>query len=238
MFFCFSISSVEGVRSYLISFSFQALCFLFYGLLLVVIASEYLIILPYENYMRPSFLIPIYYVTGLYLIINILYHYWKVCTVDPGKPESVSYTYLFRALDYFQLLSNPQMVPFCVQPIEMVPWRKWMCENMADFVNGCVCFDYGLAILLVLVLGGLAAFNIYMISIGETLIDYLQDADERRSQRNWRSSNDIGLKLNWLRFLGLKKGRSFWRYILLPSSHKPLFEYYSSYLRHDPTHIV
>lgn len=66
---------------------------------------------------------------------------------------------------------------------------------------------------------------------------FQQDADERRSQRNWRSSYDLGFKKNWLRFLGLKNGRSFMRYILLPSSHPSLVDYYGHQLI-DPSEIV
>lgn len=71
---------------------FQALCYLAYGLLVLVIGSEYLIVLPYESHVRPSFLVPIYFFTGIYLIINIFYHYRKACSVDPGQPDPVRFT--------------------------------------------------------------------------------------------------------------------------------------------------
>lgn len=73
-------------------------------------------------------------------------------------------------LVHFQL---PQSAPFCVEQVELAPWREWMCNNMAEFISSFVCFDYGLAILLVLVLGGLGGFDAYLISIGETLIDFM-----------------------------------------------------------------
>ncbi|KHN85060.1 putative palmitoyltransferase ZDHHC16 [Toxocara canis] len=273
----------------------KVLCFLVYVLLAVVISSEYLIVLPYESHMRPSLLVPIYFFIGIYLVINIFYHYRKACTVDPGKPDPsdahprcrrcenykpksthhcaicdrcvlhmdhhciwinqcvglrnhryflqfVIFVWISQCLvlfsnynafwEHLATIHRPQSAPFCVEQLEMAPWRDWLCSNMAEFVNSCVCFDYGLAILLFLVLGGLGGLNVYLISIGETLIDFIQDTDERNSQPNWRSCNDIGFKRNWLRFLGLKRGRSFVRNILLPSSHAPLVEYYAHGLMH------
>uniref|UniRef100_A0A915C0B8 Palmitoyltransferase n=1 Tax=Parascaris univalens TaxID=6257 RepID=A0A915C0B8_PARUN len=278
----------------------RALCYLAYGLLLLVIASEYLIVLPYENHVRPSFFVPIYFLTGIYLIINIFYHYRKACSVDPGQPDLsdalpqchrcgnhkpkrthhcticdrcilhmdhhciwinqcvglnnhryflqfVVFVWLSQCLilfsnynafrEHLAAIHLPQSAPFCVEQVELAPWREWMCDNMAEFISSFVCFDYGLAVLLVLVLGGLGGFDVYLISIGETLIDFMQDADERRSLRNWRSSYDLGFKKNWLRFLGLKNGRSFIRYILLPSSHSSLVDCYGHQFI-EPSEIV
>ncbi|VDK28515.1 unnamed protein product, partial [Gongylonema pulchrum] len=66
---------------------FEGLYYLVHLLLLMIVACEYLVLLPYEEQVRPSLLIPVYYVVGIYLIVCILYHYRKACSVDPGRPK-------------------------------------------------------------------------------------------------------------------------------------------------------
>uniref|UniRef100_A0A1I8EAS1 Palmitoyltransferase n=1 Tax=Wuchereria bancrofti TaxID=6293 RepID=A0A1I8EAS1_WUCBA len=56
-------------------------------LLVIIVGCEYLILFPYEQQVRPSFRIPLYYAVGAYLIVCILFHYQKACSVDPGRPE-------------------------------------------------------------------------------------------------------------------------------------------------------
>ncbi|VDK50891.1 unnamed protein product [Gongylonema pulchrum] len=101
----------------------------------------------------------------------------------------------------------------------LAPWHDWLCEMMPNFLNSTVCFVYGLAALLFIILGLFAAWNMYLISIGETFVDYLQHADDRRNATKWRSPNHLGFTTNWRCFLGLYEGRTFMRHILLPSSH-------------------
>lgn len=64
-------------------------------------------------------------------------------------------------------------MPFCVEDIELAPWKGWVCSNMGKIVSGCLFFNYGLAILLFFVLGGFTLWIAYLVSIGETLVELL-----------------------------------------------------------------
>lgn len=269
----------------------KALCVLVYGLLLVIISSEYLVVLPYENHMRPSVLIPFYFFFGIYLVVNIIYHYHKACTTDPGRPERRNadpwcskcnnhkperahhcsicgrcvmhmdhhcvwinqcvglnnYRYFFQFVvfvwlsqslvlysnynafwEHFATLNNPEIMPFCVEQVAYAPWREQLCGTMSRLLSGCVFFNYGVAVLLFLVLGGFALWNVFLISIGETFVDYMQHVDERRMCKGWQPPYHLGLAQNWKRFFGLTAGRTFARNILLPSSHPPSYDKFFS----------
>uniref|UniRef100_A0A0N5AF87 Palmitoyltransferase n=1 Tax=Syphacia muris TaxID=451379 RepID=A0A0N5AF87_9BILA len=65
------------------------LCFLVYGLFILIVSTEFLVVLPYEYHAHYSILIPFYILAAFYLIPNVLFHYYKACTVDPGFPEKV-----------------------------------------------------------------------------------------------------------------------------------------------------
>lgn len=126
--------------------------------------------------------------------------------------------------EHLSAINNPSSMPFCVEDISYAPWREWMCATMSHFINSCICFNYGLAVLLFFVLGGFTAWNVYLISIGETFIDFMQHVDERRERKGWRSPSHLGFSKNWRRFFALTNGRTFARNILLPSSHPDQFE--------------
>lgn len=65
-----------------------------------------------------------------------------------------------------------------------------------------------------------------LISGGETSVEFLKNKYEmlKRSKEGGTFKNpfDFGWKMNWRIFLGLYNGRTIWRHILLPSTHKPL----------------
>uniref|UniRef100_A0A915Q1F7 Palmitoyltransferase n=1 Tax=Setaria digitata TaxID=48799 RepID=A0A915Q1F7_9BILA len=212
----------------------------------MIVGCEYLILFPYEQQVRPSFLIPVYYTVGVYLIVCILFHYQKACSVDPGRPEfsdaephCISCGYhkpegthhcslcgrCVLYMDHHCVWINQchlSIVPYCAQHLSLAPWRGLLCSLMPNLLNSYICFVYGLAALLVIILGMFAAWNMYLISIGETFVDYLQHRDYRRKQLRWRPPNDLGFMENWRCFLGLRQGRTFLRHILLPSSHYPI----------------
>ncbi|VIO85798.1 DHHC zinc finger domain containing protein [Brugia malayi] len=254
-------------------------------LLVIIVGCEYLILFPYEQQVRPSFRIPLYYAVGAYLIVCILFHYQKACSVDPGRPECsnaeplciscgyhkpegthhcslcgrcvlymdhhcvwinqcvglnnhryflqfVIYVWFSQCFiltvnyaafwEHFYSVNRLSAVPYCAQHLSLAPWRGLLCSLIPNLLISYICFVYGLAALLSIILGMFAAWNMYLISIGETFIDYLQHRDYRRKQHRWRSPNDLGFVENWRCFLGLKQGRSFIRHILLPSSHYPI----------------
>ncbi|VDN52650.1 unnamed protein product [Dracunculus medinensis] len=255
----------------------QILFFLVHFLLLIAILTEYLLFFPYENHIRPSVVLYFYFILGIYLIININFHYYKACNVDPGKPDQsqtrpwcykcnnhkperthhcsicnrcilqmdhhciwinqcvglnnhryflqfVVFVWIAESVilfsnytafwEYFENL-NVRIIPFCKEQMEWVLWQSWFCTEIPSLLNGCFCFNYGLAILLFFVLGGFSLWNIYLISLDETLIDFI----------GLRSTCFRDIFLNWRRFLGLINGRSFICHILLPSSHPQAFSF-------------
>ncbi|VDO37149.1 unnamed protein product [Onchocerca flexuosa] len=284
-----------------------ALYCLVHFLLVIIVGCEYLILFPYEQQVRPSFLIPLYYTIGAYLIVCILFHYQKACSVDPGRPEFsneeplciscgyhkpegahhcslcgrcvlymdhhcvwinqcvglnnhryflqfVIYVWFSQCFiltanytafwEHFYSVNRLSVIPYCAQHLSLAPWRGLLCSLMPNLLSSYICFVYGLAALLFIILGMFAAWNMYLISIGETFVDYLagliglsafehemgmtlplwelQHRDYRRKQHRWRPPTDLGFLENWRCFLGLKQGRTFLRHILLPSSHYPI----------------
>jgi len=74
-----------------------------------------------------------------------------------------------------------------------------------------------------LALGGLVIWHAKLISAGETSIEYhINKAERKRIGEKFINPYDLGRRRNWELFLGLNQpGKSFWRHILLPSSHRP-----------------
>ncbi|XP_036325335.1 palmitoyltransferase ZDHHC16A isoform X1 [Rhagoletis pomonella] len=77
----------------------------------------------------------------------------------------------------------------------------------------------------VLALGALTIWHAKMITRGETSIEALinQEETERMLKENkiYVNPYNFGARKNWKLFLGLVRGRKFWRCVLLPSWHKP-----------------
>ncbi|XP_016951073.1 palmitoyltransferase ZDHHC16 [Drosophila biarmipes] len=77
----------------------------------------------------------------------------------------------------------------------------------------------------VLALGSLSIWHAKLISRGETSVEaHINEAERKRllqQQRIYINPYNFGTKKNWKLFLGLVRGRSFWRTVLLPSWHKP-----------------
>lgn len=66
-----------------------------------------------------------------------------------------------------------------------------------------------------------------LITYGETSVEFLKNKYEMIKRQKeggemFKNPFDFGWKTNWRIFLGLYGGRTFWRHILLPSTHKPL----------------
>ncbi|XP_067618123.1 palmitoyltransferase ZDHHC16A [Eurosta solidaginis] len=74
-------------------------------------------------------------------------------------------------------------------------------------------------------LGALTLWHAKIITRGETSIEALinQEETERLLKENkiYVNPYNFGARKNWKLFLGLVRGRKFWRCVLLPSWHKP-----------------
>uniref|UniRef100_A0A6B2E9F6 Palmitoyltransferase n=1 Tax=Phlebotomus kandelakii TaxID=1109342 RepID=A0A6B2E9F6_9DIPT len=78
----------------------------------------------------------------------------------------------------------------------------------------------------VFALGSLSIWHSKLIGRGETSIEaYINKAETKRLAalgKNYTNPYNFGKKKNWRLFLGLVRGRSWWRHVLLPSTHKPV----------------
>lgn len=88
-----------------------------------------------------------------------------------------------------------------------------------------VLYEFILCSGVTLALTLLIIWHVKMISSGETNIEVhinkRQRAKFKKKNLVYRNPYYYGLKKNWQVFLGLTPGRSFWRHILLPSTHLP-----------------
>ncbi|KAE9554876.1 hypothetical protein FO519_001904 [Halicephalobus sp. NKZ332] len=103
-------------------------------------------------------------------------------------------------------------------------WVPSLCTMGDDFISATVFFTYCLSVIIFLLVGGLFVWNLLLISNGQTYIGFLK-GDYSHLKRSttefltpWRRSD---FREVWIDFLGLRRGRTFWRHIALPSSHRP-----------------
>lgn len=77
----------------------------------------------------------------------------------------------------------------------------------------------------IMALGSMTIWHSLLITRGETSIEsHINQSEAKRfRQLNMEYVNpyNFGRRKNWILFLGLVKGRTFLRHILLPSNHKP-----------------
>lgn len=82
-----------------------------------------------------------------------------------------------------------------------------------------ICFGVTIA------LGILGGWNMYLISVSETTIEFYTNKKEakdlRKEGKEFVNVYDYGCWNNWKVFLGIVNGRSFFRHVLLPSGHSP-----------------
>ncbi|KAG7313572.1 hypothetical protein JYU34_000723 [Plutella xylostella] len=97
------------------------------------------------------------------------------------------------------------------QRIAAHPWKRKAVMFMAVT---CVATLFAL--------GTLVIMHGKNISRGETSVEAHINVKMRKMQSEFKNPYDFGRKKNWRLFLGLVKGRSFWRHVLLPSTHKPI----------------
>lgn len=88
-----------------------------------------------------------------------------------------------------------------------------------------ITFLFFLCFSVVLALGLLTLWHARLISHGETSIEKNINNKERSRLKKlnvvYKNPYDFGFRENWRQVLGLGEGRTFWKHILLPSSHTP-----------------
>ncbi|XP_030573604.1 palmitoyltransferase ZDHHC16 [Drosophila novamexicana] len=89
----------------------------------------------------------------------------------------------------------------------------------------------------VIALGTLCTWHAKLITRGETSVEaHINEAERKRFlqlKRIYINPYNFGTKKNWKLFLGLVRGRSFWRTVLLPSWHRPEGNGLSFHTVHD-----
>uniref|UniRef100_A0AC34QKF9 Palmitoyltransferase n=1 Tax=Panagrolaimus sp. JU765 TaxID=591449 RepID=A0AC34QKF9_9BILA len=104
-------------------------------------------------------------------------------------------------------------------------WISSLCLIGDDFISASVFFSYCLCAIIFVLVGGLFIWNILLISNNQTYVGMLKGdySHLKRSTKEfitpWKRHD---FKEAWLEFFGLKRGRTFFRHIMLPSAHKPL----------------
>lgn len=77
----------------------------------------------------------------------------------------------------------------------------------------------------IIALGALSLWHARLITRGESSIEsHINQSESKRFEkmgRTYVNPYNFGKLKNWKLFLGLVRGRSWWRHVLLPSSHKP-----------------
>uniref|UniRef100_A0A8R1DS94 Palmitoyltransferase n=1 Tax=Caenorhabditis japonica TaxID=281687 RepID=A0A8R1DS94_CAEJA len=112
---------------------------------------------------------------------------------------------------------------YCTTILDNAPLQNVICDY-DGFARTSVVFCYLLSGILLVMVGGLTMWNVYLISIGCTYIDYLRLTGTKR-KTNARKRLNKGLKSNWKNFLGLRRNRSFFKCVILPTALPPiLFE--------------
>ncbi|KAK0397586.1 hypothetical protein QR680_002181 [Steinernema hermaphroditum] len=103
--------------------------------------------------------------------------------------------------------------------VDNLPWKEFICQDGGEIVTNFIFFSYSLAFLVMIMVGGLFFWNCLLISIGNTYIDYLQRGCPPYGLccQDLPPFNDV--LLNWRIFLGLRRNRSFFFHVLLPSNH-------------------
>ncbi|CAJ0572696.1 unnamed protein product, partial [Mesorhabditis spiculigera] len=108
---------------------------------------------------------------------------------------------------------------YCNVQLDYAPLQGHICE-FGELARNSIIFCYMLSFLLFLLVGGLALWNVYLISKGFTYVDYLKGWDGRPT--GYRNPYHHGFVENWRNFLGLRRNRTFLRHVLLPSAHPPI----------------
>ncbi|XP_033113400.1 palmitoyltransferase ZDHHC16-like [Anneissia japonica] len=89
-----------------------------------------------------------------------------------------------------------------------------------------IVYEFFLTFSVTIALGALTLWHILLISRGETSIERYINNDERSRLKKvgviYKNPYSFGFVENWRIFLGLSGGRTFWRHVLLPSSHIPI----------------
>ncbi|XP_058124268.1 palmitoyltransferase ZDHHC16 [Anopheles ziemanni] len=94
-----------------------------------------------------------------------------------------------------------------------------------ETLRGVILFMALINVATLFALGALTSWHSTLITRGETSIEaHINKSETKRLaalDKVYRNPYDFGPRQNWQLFLGLTRKRTWWRHVLLPSSHKP-----------------
>ncbi|CAH1103090.1 unnamed protein product [Psylliodes chrysocephalus] len=188
----------------------------------------------YRNH-RYFFLYMVYMVVGVLFIIccgfDIAYTAIFLTSVDSDEPELEGHPVKFNQTGALIPVTDIEYLDTSLlddEPNEeyISPWRRRAIVYMT-LIN-CGVF---------LALGMLSLWHGQLISKGETSIEAnINKAETIRMKelgRTYANPYNFGKSKNWKIFLGLVQGRSFAKYVLLPSAHEPLGDGLKWHTIHD-----
>ncbi|CAB3400872.1 unnamed protein product [Caenorhabditis bovis] len=123
---------------------------------------------------------------------------------------------------------------YCTEVLSYAPLQGYICDY-DGFAKTSIIFCYLLSAVLFIMVGGLTLWNVYLISHGFTYIDYLRENDRKKRPAS-RNRINKGFKSNWKNFLGLRRNRSFFQCVILPTSLPPIT--YDQICKNDSYDIV
>uniref|UniRef100_A0A182RQF1 Palmitoyltransferase n=1 Tax=Anopheles funestus TaxID=62324 RepID=A0A182RQF1_ANOFN len=92
-------------------------------------------------------------------------------------------------------------------------------------IHGAILFMALINVATLFALGSLTAWHSTLITRGETSIEaHINKSETKRlaaMNKTYRNPYNFGSRNNWKLFLGLTRKRTWWRHVMLPSSHKP-----------------
>uniref|UniRef100_T1IIZ3 Palmitoyltransferase n=1 Tax=Strigamia maritima TaxID=126957 RepID=T1IIZ3_STRMM len=119
---------------------------------------------------------------------------------------------------------NSTIMNFLVLKPEPDPsFITWIKQT--EFYHNAIMYLAFLCVGVLLTLGSLVVWHVYLISNGQTSIEALINKAEKircsKDKKAFLNPYDFGLKENWRLFMGLHDGRN-WRHVVFPSWHKPI----------------
>ncbi|EAA09699.3 palmitoyltransferase ZDHHC16 [Anopheles arabiensis] len=98
-------------------------------------------------------------------------------------------------------------------------------NDRTETIHGAILFMALINVATLFALGSLTAWHSTLITRGETSIEaHINKSETKRlaaMNKVYRNPYDFGSRQNWRIFLGITRKRTWWRHVLLPSSHKP-----------------
>uniref|UniRef100_H2YDA0 Palmitoyltransferase n=1 Tax=Ciona savignyi TaxID=51511 RepID=H2YDA0_CIOSA len=204
-----------SVRWFGVAFVTTVLC-----LITSVVVIFYLHILPYVLRTHSTLYSHLHVLYGHYLLMMILFHYYKAVRTDPGKPPLQPPGVPLTSLCKRCILPKPPRTHHCSVCKNCRLKMDHHC-HVHKKIPTTVFFYSAVTV----ALGLLTLWHMLLICRGETSIEKLINEKDtiRLRKRNVKFVNPyhFGIVENWKMLLGFSNWKSFLRKVVLPSTHLP-----------------